>query len=70
MNKLGNFDTKRIFKDLHVKKNLKKLIVSVENDDAKSMEKIGIDFFRKVVREEVDIFKGMLSAIYWIIENP
>ena len=46
------------------------MIVSIENDDAKAMKKIGIDFFRKVMREEVDIFKGMLSAIYWIIENP
>ena len=80
MSKLGYFDTKRILKSLHVKRNIKKLIADVENGDAKAMEKIGIDFFRRVVythinfeeKDEIDIFEGVLLAIYWFdkaVEN-
>ena len=84
---MGNFATKEIIKNLHFQRNLKKLKISAENGDAQAMEKIGIDFFRRVLythefhlgsitnfkeKDEIDVFEGMLSAIYWFdraVEN-
>ena len=75
------YPTKRILKNLNVRRNLKKLLIAAENGDAIAMEKFGIDFFRRVVntndahchgcnsnykeKEDIDIFEGMLSAIFW-----
>lgn len=73
---------------MNVRRNLKKLKIFAENGDAPAMEKMGIDFFRRVVcthwlqiggnvknfkeKDEIDIFEGILSAIYWFdkaVEN-
>ena len=71
MNNFGYFSTRKILKNIHVKRNLKKLTIAAENGNAKAMEKIGIDFFRRVLDvefdkgENIDIFEGILLSIHW-----
>ena len=64
---MGNYSTKRILKELHIKRNMKKLFTLVEAGNARAMEKIGTNFFCRVLDEDddIDIFEGMLSAFYW-----
>ena len=64
---MGNYSTKRIIKDLHIKRRINKLIPIAKDGDAKAMEKIGIDFFRRVLDDcdDINIFEGILSAFYW-----
>ena len=84
---MGDFTTKKILNNLNVRRNVKRLTLDAENGDPIAMEKIGIDFFRRVLnthflhcgyskdfkkKDEIDIFEGMLSSIYWFdkaIEN-